>query len=85
MGLRLGSAESYGYAVAHPLLVLGINRRDRQGFGALDLSGFDPGKAMINVAILVAATFVMAIITEEGFFRGWLWAALDQARSVAAR
>ena len=28
-----------------------------------------------NVALLSAVTFVLAIITEEGFFRGWLWAA----------
>ena len=78
LGLRLGTAESYGYAVAHPLLVLGIIATIAQGFGALDLSGFDPGKAVINVAILVAATFVMAIVTEEGFFRGYLWAALTR-------
>ena len=76
LGLRLGKPEDHGYAAAHPLLVLGLLAATAQAFGALNLSGFDPAKVLINIAILTATTFVMAIITEEGFFRGYLWAAL---------
>jgi len=78
VGIRFGSGEHYSFAVAHPLFVLGAIAATAQAFGALDLSGFDPGKALANIALLVAATFVMAIVTEEGFFRGWLWAALGR-------
>lgn len=78
LGLRFGGGEYYGYAIAHPLFVLGTIAAAAQSFGALDLSAFDPGKALANIALLVAATFVMAVLTEEGFFRGWLWAALGR-------
>lgn len=74
IGLSLGSPEDYGYAVAHPLLVLGVIAMAAQSFGAIDLSAFEPAKVLLNIAILAGATFVMAIITEEGFFRGYLWA-----------
>jgi membrane protease YdiL (CAAX protease family) len=46
---------------------------------ALDLSHTDWTKALLNVALLTGATFLVAIITEEGFFRGWLWASLARA------
>ena len=78
LGLRFGGGEYYGYAIAHPLFVLGTIAATAQSFGALDLAAFDPGKSLANIALLVAATFVMAVLTEEGFFRGWLWAALGR-------
>ena len=78
LGLNFGGGEYYGYAIAHPLFVLGTIATVAQSFGALDLSAFDPGKAFANIALIVAATFVMAVLTEEGFFRGWLWAALGR-------
>ena len=74
IGVRFGGGEYYGYAIAHPLFVASAIAATAQSFGALDLSAFDPGKSLANVALLVAATFVMAVLTEEGFFRGWLWA-----------
>ena len=78
IGVRFGGGEYYGFAIAHPLFVLGAIAAVAQSFGALDLSAFDPGRALMNIALLVAATFVMAVLTEEGFFRGWMWAALGK-------
>ena len=78
VGLRFGGGEHYGFAIAHPLFVLGSIAAIAQSSGALDLTAFDPGKALLNIALLVAATFVMAVLTEEGFFRGWMWAALGK-------
>ena len=78
LGLRFGGGEYWGFAIAHPLFVLGSIAAAAQSFGALDLSAFDPGRALTNIALLVAATFVMAVLTEEGFFRGWLWGALGK-------
>ena len=74
LGLTGGTASGYMLALAHPIVVMGILAGLAQASGALDLSGFDGAKAARNVAIVAGATFVMAIITEEGFFRGWLWA-----------
>lgn len=78
LGFRFSGGEYWGYAIAHPLFVLGTIAAAAQSFNALDLSAFDPGKSLTNVVLLVAATFVMAVLTEEGFFRGWLWAALGR-------
>ena len=34
---------------------------------------------MLNVAATSTVGIVMVLITEEGFFRGWLWASLERA------
>ena len=82
LGLTLGGTDHYSLALAHPLLVMAALAALAQAFGALDLHGFDLGPTARDVAIVAGATFVMAIVTEEGFFRGWLWAAI--ARRGAA-
>lgn len=76
LGLTLGGADDYSVALAHPLLVMAALAALAQAFGALDLHGFDVGSSVKDVAIVAGATFVIAIVTEEGFFRGWLWAAV---------
>lgn len=78
LGFSVGSSSHYSLAIGHPLLVMGILAALAQASGALDLGSFDVSKSAKNVAILAGATFVMAIVTEEGFFRGWLWAALSR-------
>lgn len=78
LGLTRGTAGGYTLALGHPILVMGVLATLAQASGALDLASFDSGKAARNVALIASATFVMAIITEEGFFRGYLWAALNR-------
>src|SRR4030095_6122021 len=36
--------------------------------------------ASLNLLIMTISTVLVAIITEEGFFRGWLWASLQRRR-----
>src|SRR5690349_12588988 len=79
LGFSVGASSYYSLAIGHPLLVMGILAALAQASGALDLGGFDGSKSAKNMAILAGATFVMAIVTEEGFFRGWLWAALSRS------
>jgi len=78
LGLTFSRVDHYSIALAHPLLIMATLAVLAQQSGALDLTGFDAGKALKNVAILAGATFIMAIITEEGFFRGWLWASISR-------
>jgi len=47
--------------------------------GDIDLSHARWGKASLNFALITMSTVLVAIITEEGFFRGWLWASLERA------
>ena len=75
LGLRFARPSDYGLALAHPILVIGALGALAFLAGAIDLSHFQLVKVVANVALLSVVTFVLAIITEEGFFRGWLWGA----------
>jgi membrane protease YdiL (CAAX protease family) len=79
IGLTLGNWKSHGWAVAYPLLVLGLTAAIAWFFGAIDTSEADWNKTILNVGLMSSTGVIMVMITEEGFFRGWLWAALKRA------
>ncbi len=78
MGFVWGRWAHYGLAALLPVLVLGTITLISAAFGAIDLSHTNWNKAWLNLAIITVSTFLVAIITEEGFFRGWLWASLEK-------
>ena len=45
---------------------------------AATFAAIDWGKTLANLAIQLVLTIVFGIITEEGIFRGWLWASLQR-------
>ena len=47
--------------------------------GQIDTSHTHWNKALLNLALMTFATILVAMLTEEGFFRGWLWASLSRA------
>ena len=61
------------------MLVLGLVAVIALMRGAIDTSTADWNKAFLNMALMSSTGIIMALITEEGFFRGWLWAALKRA------
>ncbi len=79
MGLAWGSARGYGLAVAYPLVVLGLTALIAWAAGAVDTSETDWNKTLINIGLMSTIGILLGLITEEGFFRGWLWAALKRA------
>jgi membrane protease YdiL (CAAX protease family) len=79
MGFVLGRWRHYGLAALYPVVVLGAVALISAAAGALDLSRTDWAGAWRNLAIVAVSTFLVAILTEEGFFRGWLWASLERA------
>ena len=79
MGLVWGNLQSYGLALAYPIFVLGLVAVVALMGGAIDTSGADWNKAFLNMALMSSTGVIMVLITEEGFFRGWLWAALKRA------
>lgn len=79
MGFVLGRLRDYCLAVLHPALVLGLVAAISAAAGALDISQIDWGKAWRNVALVSVSTIMVALVTEEGFFRGWLFASLQRA------
>lgn len=79
IGLAWGAARGYRLAVAYPLIVLGLTAIVAFAAGATDTSETDWNKTLINFGLMSTIGIVMGLITEEGFFRGWLWAALRRA------
>ena len=79
IGLRWGDLKSHGWALAYPLVVLGFAAAIATFFDAVDTGATDWSKTLINMGLMSSTGILMAMITEEGFFRGWLWASLKRA------
>ena len=79
IGLVWGDMRTYVLALVYPMLVLGLIGVIAWIFGAVDTSNADWNKALLNMALMSSTGLIMVLITEEGFFRGWLWAALSRA------
>lgn len=79
VGLVWGSPYAYGLAIAYPIVVLGLIGLIAFTAGAVDTSEADWNKTFLNMALMSSTGVIMVTITEEGFFRGWLWAALKRA------
>lgn len=78
IGLNWGSAQSYGWAVAYPVLVLGTTVLIAYAARAVDTNDADWQKAFLNIALMSSVGVLAGMLTEEGFFRGYLWGALKR-------
>ncbi len=72
-GLRWGRPGDYGLALLYPLFVMGIIALVLLATGA-EMGERDWNAAAVGFATLAAATLPGAFLTEEGFFRGSLFA-----------
>ena len=81
VGFSWGRERRYHYllAVAYPVVVGTVTTLIAIAAGAVDFSHTNWKKAGINFALIAVSTVLVAVITEEGFFRGWLWASLERA------
>lgn len=79
LGLTLGPLRLYGLGLLHPILVLGLIALIAWLTGAVDIQNPNWSKVALSFAITAIVSVLVAIVTEEGFFRGWLWAALERA------
>lgn len=79
IGLLWGPRNMYALALAYPVLVLGSTALVALAGGAVDTTSTDWGKTWLNVFLLSSTGIFAALLTEEAFFRGWLWAALKRA------
>lgn len=78
VGFVWGQPKHYALASLHPIAVLGIIVVLAAAAGVIQSAKLGP-KAWANFALLSVTTVLVAIVTEEGFFRGWLWASLTRA------
>ena len=79
VGFKVGHASDYGTALFFPVLVMGAIALMAWLAGAVDLTKTNWSKTAANLALITISTFLVAIVTEEGFFRGWLWGSLEKA------
>lgn len=79
IGLVWGNLRSYAMALAYPFAVLGTITAIAYLSGAIDTSDANWKNVLINMTAGSSIGVLMVLITEEGFFRGWLWAALKRA------
>jgi len=76
IGLVWGRAQDYGLAALYPAVVLGLVTLIAIGFGGANGENMHWQKAATNLVAIALSTLIGALLTEEGFFRGWLWASL---------
>jgi hypothetical protein len=79
LGFVWGRWSDYALAALHPLAVIGAVTAIATAAGAANLAGANWRKAGLNFALVGGSTIVGVLLTEEGFFRGWLWASLARA------
>ncbi len=85
MGFVLGSLRHYGLGLLHPVLVLSLIALLAWSTGATNIQNPDWSKVALAFALAAVTTMLATIVTEDGFFRGWLWAALRRAGLTEAR
>jgi membrane protease YdiL (CAAX protease family) len=76
VGLTPGRASHYLLALLHPLFAVGLAWLIAAALGATATANTDWPQALRRIALLAGITAVLSLVTEEGFFRGWLWASL---------
>jgi membrane protease YdiL (CAAX protease family) len=71
----------YGLVMLYPLVVTGVIACVAALTGALNPAGAAHHRhsVWINLLLVGVTTIPGALLTEEGFFRGWLWASLRRA------
>lgn len=79
MGLAIGSWRHYGLALLQPALVTGTIALVCLTAGVVDVSKADWLAVRNNFLFTIAISIPLAILTEEGFFRGWLFGSLQRA------
>jgi membrane protease YdiL (CAAX protease family) len=78
VGLTIGRPIDYVLALAYPLIVLTLGSAI-----AIFSEAAHAAFARLNIShVLIGASvgILAALLTEEGFFRGWLWGSLESAK-----
>jgi uncharacterized protein len=79
LGFKWGQWRHYGWAALYPVSVVVAITIVASAAGVVDISHTNWKKAALNFTLVVSSTALVVVITEEGFFRGWLWASLERA------
>lgn len=78
VGLVVGNLADYKWILLHPLFCLGIITAAAWLAGEINTTDTDWGEVGFYVLAIGLSNALIALFTEEGFYRGWLWAALGK-------
>jgi membrane protease YdiL (CAAX protease family) len=78
LGLVWGKGRDYTLAIVYPVAIVGACALIALASGAATFEHTHWHKTAINFGLLLVQGILVGLITEEGFFRGWLWASLDK-------
>ena len=79
IGLAWGRPRDYALAVFYPVVVVGLIALVALASGSVNTAHTDWAHVGVQVGTSLVFTLILAILTEEGIFRGWLWATLQRA------
>jgi membrane protease YdiL (CAAX protease family) len=79
VGLRVGRPRAYVVALAYPVAVMAAVGLIALLAGRIGVREPAVGALALKVLVLFLVGAVGALVTEEGFFRGWLWGVLGEA------
>ena len=79
MGIAFGRFRHYVLAIAHPVLIVGAIALVCLATGTLDTSQTDWIKSREAFVSMAVMSLMLGLLTEELFFRGWLFGALRRA------
>jgi len=79
IGFAWGRPRDYALALFYPVLVIGLIGLIAFLSSAMSTAHTDWLHVGVQVSTSLVFTFLIAIVTEEGIFRGWLWATLRRA------
>lgn len=79
VGFVHGPLRHYGLGLLHPLLVLSCITLVAWLTGAVNLDGTNWSNTALEFIVNALVTTLLTTVTEDGFFRGWLWASMRRA------
>jgi membrane protease YdiL (CAAX protease family) len=79
IGIVIGDSNSYFFALAYAVGIIGSIALGAWAAQLIDLKDYSAATVFRRLSLNFLITFVLALITEEGFFRGALWGSCERA------
>jgi len=79
IGIRIGKLSSIIWALFYPIAVIGIAGLITWTTGNIQANNIFISNTIKNILILFLVGLIGVFLTEEGFFRGWLWGIIEKS------
>jgi membrane protease YdiL (CAAX protease family) len=79
VGIAIGDSKSYFLALAYAVGIIGCVALGAWAAQLIDLKDYSASTVFRRLTLNFLVTFVLALVTEEGFFRGALWGSCERA------